>query len=200
MQGSQVWQFSIVLSLAVLVTPGPHYDNRTRTNETAILLSRPCTLMEFVHTAQCFQTQFRLLCKGGITGEWIKGFQHMCVNISNSTGPLQHQHRTTAASVQDHCSISTGPLQHQHRTTAASAQDHCSISTGPLQHQHRTTAALAQDHCSISTGPLQHQHRTTAALAQDHCSISTGPLQHQHRSTAASAQDHCSISTGPLQH
>lgn len=73
--GSQVWQFSIVLSLAVLVTPGLHYDNRTRTNETAILLSRPCTLMEFVHTAQCFQTQFRLLCKGGITGEWIKGFQ-----------------------------------------------------------------------------------------------------------------------------
>ncbi|XP_037971338.2 protein singed wings 2 isoform X1 [Plutella xylostella] len=82
MQGSQVWQFSIVLSLAVLVTPGLHYDNRTRTNETAILLSRPCTLMEFVHTAQCFQTQFRLLCKGGITGEWIKGFQEHITELS----------------------------------------------------------------------------------------------------------------------
>ncbi|CAG9099891.1 unnamed protein product [Plutella xylostella] len=144
--------------------------------------------------------------------------------------PLQHQHRTTPASAQDHsgsaqdhCSISTGPLQpstgthysigtgpvqHQDRTTSASGQDHFSIRTGPLQHQHRTTPANYRH-------TLQHQHKTTSASAQDHTSNSTGPLQHQHRTTPAiywhtlqhqhrttpaSAQDHCSISTGPLQH
>ncbi|CAG9786675.1 unnamed protein product [Diatraea saccharalis] len=80
--------------MVVMVTPGLHH----RRNETNQLNEMPCSLMDYAMRSQCLQVEQELICKGGITREWLNGIRldifhlrmmewpGLCINA----GKIQH--------------------------------------------------------------------------------------------------------------
>ncbi|CAH0751388.1 unnamed protein product [Diatraea saccharalis] len=83
-----------ILAMVVMVTPGLHH----RRNETNQLNEMPCSLMDYAMRSQCLQVEQELICKGGITREWLNGIRldifhlrmmewpGLCINA----GKIQH--------------------------------------------------------------------------------------------------------------
>ncbi|XP_028170266.1 protein singed wings 2-like [Ostrinia furnacalis] len=64
-------QVILFLSAVSVVTPG----NWHRRNTTGSL-NKHCSLVDHSLSTQCVQTQYRLLCRGGLTREWMRQVKH----------------------------------------------------------------------------------------------------------------------------
>ncbi|KAL4707763.1 hypothetical protein ACJJTC_001709 [Scirpophaga incertulas] len=63
-------QVAILISIFAVVAPGPHLHHKNSTDNQA---RRACSIAEYATRAQCLQVEQELICKGGITREWIRG-------------------------------------------------------------------------------------------------------------------------------
>ncbi|XP_063536019.1 protein singed wings 2 [Cydia strobilella] len=69
---NQATLLSQTIFLLGLTTAAPGLYRHNDTDSA----NRPCSLIEFTTWAACEQTQHQLLCKGGISNQWMKGIQH----------------------------------------------------------------------------------------------------------------------------
>ncbi|KAJ0176686.1 hypothetical protein K1T71_007865 [Dendrolimus kikuchii] len=68
----------MVLSLCTVVAPGTQIREK---NNTFSLVTRTCSLTDYISSATCVQSHYRLICRGGFTSNWLKAIKYEITHL-----------------------------------------------------------------------------------------------------------------------